>query len=174
MTSIPTGTAWRPYLRVLGETGLEVASAGAWLAAAELPPSRRRLVRAALMAVAAIRAIPAARTATADADAPTAPDTQLPIVDAGIRLPTDEDSDGSATRRRAVMVAVFATVAAGSVGAAVASRRLEQRWLERLVRQGHPHPHRGLGLRIAGLYAAVLVPTRLLGVRKRARGAQPG
>ncbi|MGW4948176.1 hypothetical protein ACWEOZ_42040 [Actinoplanes sp. NPDC004185] len=66
---------------------------------------------------------------------------------------------------------------AGSVGAAVAGRRLERRWLARLVRRGHPHPHRALGLRMAGLYAVIVVPSRLIAVRQSAkvgrRGAEP-
>ena len=42
MTGIPMDNAWRTYLRVLADTGLDVASVGAWVAAAELPAARCR------------------------------------------------------------------------------------------------------------------------------------
>jgi hypothetical protein len=171
MTNIPTGDAWRPYLRVLGETSLDVVSVGVWIAAAELPPLRRRLARAGLTALTAATAIPAfraARSTTASVPESATFIGDLPFVDAGIRLPTDEEADRGGSRRRTVLVAaLLTTVAAGSVGVAVASHRLERRWLARLVRRGHPHPHRGLALRMAGLTAATLLPTRLLALRER-------
>lgn len=170
MTSKQIGVVWRPYLRALAETGLDVASVGAWVAAAELPPPRRRLARGALAAVAVAVAIPGVR-----ADRPAAANTAgsgLPVVDAGIRIPADEpfEADGS-PRRRAVLagavgVAALTTAVAVSVGAAAGSRRLERRWLARLTRHGHPHPHRALGVRMAALYAVLVVPGRLLAVRK--------
>jgi hypothetical protein len=82
-------------------------------------------------------------------------------VDAGIRVDVSP-------RRRPVLVgaAVLTTAVAASAGAAVASRQLERRWLARLTRHGHPHPHRALGVRMAALYAVMVVPGRLLAVRK--------
>jgi hypothetical protein len=50
----------------------------------------------------------------------------------------------------------------------MAGRQLEKRWLARLIRQGHPHPHRALGLRMAAVWAAASLPARLLTVRKQA------
>ncbi len=182
MTNIPTGTAWRPYVRALAEAGLDVASVGAWIAAAELPPARRRLARGALAAVNAAAAIPGARAGlsaaagTAESATPGA-GSGLPFVDAGIRLPAAEPSEPDASRRRravlagAVVAAVLTTAVAASVGAAAAGRQLERRWLARLVRHGHPHPHRALGVRMAALYAVAVVPSRLLAVRQ---GAQAG
>jgi hypothetical protein len=167
MTSIPTGAAWRPYLRVLAETGVDVVSVGAWVAVAELPPARRRLARGALAAINAAVAIPGLRgirPAAVDTAVPATPGAGpgLPFVDVGIKLPVDPPS-----RRRAVLAgaAVLTTAVAASVGTAVAGRRLERRWLARLARQGHPHPHRALGVRMAVLYAVMVVPGRLLAVR---------
>ncbi len=182
MTSIPIGAAWRPYLRALAEAGFDVASVGAWVAAAELPPARRRFARGALTAVtvgAAIPGVRAALSAAADSAGPATPGagSGLPFVDAGIRLPADEptEADGSPRRRAvlagAVVAAMLTTAVAASVGATVAGRGLERRWLARLTRHGHPHPHRALGVRMAALYAVVVVPSRLLAVRS---GAQAG
>ncbi|GIJ79079.1 hypothetical protein SAMN05443287_101533 [Micromonospora phaseoli] len=176
MTSIPTGVAWRLYLRALAEAGLDVASVGAWIAAAELPPARRRIARGALAAVTVAVAIPGVRAIRADV-AGTAESvipgarSGLPFVDAGIRIPAGEPAGGDASARRQAVLAgavVLATAGAVSVGVAAAGRRLERRWLARLARHGHPHPHRALGVRMAALYAVVVVPSRLLAVRKAA------
>ena len=183
MTSIPTGAAWRPYLRALAEAGLDVASVGAWVAAAELPPARRRIARGALAAVTAAVAIPGARaglSTAADTAEPATPGagSKLPFVDVGIKLPADEPSEAdTSSRRRAVLAgavgaAVLTTAVAASVGGAVAGRRLERRWLARLARHGHPHPHRALGVRMAALYAVLVVPSRLLVVRQAAEAAR--
>jgi hypothetical protein len=179
MTSIPTGAVWRPYLRVLAEAGLDVASVGAWIAAGELSPGRRRLARGALAAVTVGVAIPAVRAIrSADAE-PMVPGagSGLPYVDVGIRLPDDEPEDDAALRRRALLagaagVAVVTTAAAASIGIAVAGRRLERRWLARLTRHGHRHPHRALGLRMAGLYAVLVVPSRIIAARKLSEAAR--
>ena len=176
MTSIPTGVAGRLYLRALAEAGFDVASVGAWIAAGELRPARRRLARGALVAVTVAVAIPGIRAIRADVQNATEPavpgaHSGLPFVDAGIRVPAGEPSAGKASARRQAVLAGAAgltTVVAVSVGAAVAVHRLERRWLERLTRQGHPHPHRALGVRMAALYSAVVVPSRLLAVRKAA------
>jgi hypothetical protein len=89
-------------------------------------------------------------------------------VDVGIRLPDDDPSEADPpSRRRAVLAgAVGVGVLAASVGSTMAVRRLERRWLARLTRLGHPHPHRALGLRMAGLYGAVVLPARLLALRQ--------
>lgn len=174
MTSLPTGVAWRLYLRALAEAGFDVASVGAWIAAGELPPARRRLARGALVAVTVAVAIPGVRAIRADVESaaePVIPGARsgLPFVDAGIRVPAGEPSGGKAAARRRVVLAGAAgltTAVAVSVGAAVAVRRLERRWLERLTRQGHPHPHLALGVRMAALYSVMVVPSRLLAARK--------
>ncbi|MDR7277123.1 hypothetical protein [Catenuloplanes atrovinosus] len=176
MTSTPTGVAWRLYLRTLAEAGLDVASVGAWIAAGELRPARRRLARGALVAVTVAAAIPGVRAIRADlqgAAEPVIPGAHsgLPFVDAGIRVPAGEPAAGKASARRQVVLtgaAGLTTAVAISAGAAMAVRRLERRWLERLTRQGHPHPHRALGVRMAALYSVVVVPSRLLAARKAA------
>jgi hypothetical protein len=175
MTSIPTGAAWRPYLRALAEAGLDVTSVGAWVAAAELSPARRRLARAAMAAAIGAMAVPAFRGITDEAEPPVpGARSGLPLVDAGIRLPEDPAEPGTTSRRRTVVIgAVLTTVAAASVGATVASRKLERRWLARLTRNGHPHPHRALAVRMAAVYAVLVVPSRLLAVRQAAKAGDP-
>jgi hypothetical protein len=174
MIRLPTGAAWRPYLRALADAGLDVASVGSWVAAAELSPARRRLARGALAAVTVAVAVPGVRAGRFAAE-PAVPGagSGLPFVDVGIRLPDAEPSEADPSlRRRAVLAgAVGVGVLAASVGAAVAGRQLERRWLARLTRRGHQHPHRALGLRMAGLYAVLVVPSRLVAVR---RGAKAG
>jgi hypothetical protein len=177
MTSIPSGVVWRRYLRVLADIGFDVASVGAWVAAAELPPARRRLARASLAAVTVAVAIPGTRVGrsvagdTAEASAPPA-GSGLPFVDVGIRLPVDEPPAADVSpRRRAVPAgakgaAVLTTAVAVSIGAAAAGHHLQRRWLARLTRHGHAHPHRALGVRTAALYAVMVVPSRLLAVRE--------
>ncbi|WP_212987044.1 hypothetical protein [Actinoplanes auranticolor] len=182
MTKIPTGAAWRPYLRTLADAGLDVASVGAWIAAAELPPARRRLARGAVAAITATVAIPGIRAvrSAAGADEPAVPGagSGLPYVDVGIQLPADDPSEDDPSRRRravlagAVGVGVLTTAVAASVGVALAGRQLERRWLARLTRHGHPHPHRALALRMAGLYAALTVPSRLIVVRQGAKAGR--
>jgi len=177
MTSIPTGAAWRPYLTALAEAGLDVGSVGAWIAAGELSPARRRLARGALAAVTVGIAVPGVRAARKAGRAePAVPGARsgLPFVDVGIRLPDEPPEDDPAALRRRVLrtgaagVAVVTVAAAVSVGGAVAGRRLERRWLARLTRHGHPHPHRALALRMAGLYAVLVVPSRIVAVRMAA------
>jgi hypothetical protein len=180
MTSIPTGVAWRLYLRALAEAGLDVASVGAWIAAGELLPARRRLARGALVAVTVAVAIPGIRALRADAGGAAEPviagaRSGLPFVDAGIRVPDGEPSAEQASARRRVVLAGAAgltTAVAVSVGGAVAVRRLERRWLDRLTRQGHAHPHLALGVRMAALYSVAVVPSRLLAVRKAAQAGR--
>ena len=184
MTRISIGAAWRPYLRALADTGLDVASAGAWVAAGELSPARRRLARGALAAIAVAGAIPevrAGRSAVAGTAEPAVPGTRsgLPFVDVGIELPAAELSEEEAAegRRRAVLagavgVGVVITAVVVSVGVAAASREVERRWLARLTRHGHPHPHRALAVRVAGLHAVLAVPSRLLAVRQDTRAGR--
>jgi hypothetical protein len=231
MKSLPTGAAWRPYLRVLADTALDAASAGGWIAAGGLSPGRRRLARAGLTAAAAATAIPgliatrsattsaarptagpAAEAAAGHADGPAAAGGDGPAA-AGGDGPAAARGDGPAaaggdgpareapvrpgaerggrpplvvlrdtpvvvpgarrtTAQAAAAVAVLGGVAAASVGVALAGRRLERRWLARLIRQGHPHPHRALGLRMAAVWAAASLPARLLTARGQAGGRQ--
>ena len=182
MTSTLISAAWRPYLCTLAETALDVASVGAWTAAGELAPARRRLARATVAAVNASTAIPEFLTARATAHTaePATPSTSstLPYVDAGITLPVDETSEaGPSPRRRAVLAAAvgaaaLTTAVAVSVGGAIAGRHLQRRWLARLTRHGHSHPHRALPVRMAVLYAVMVVPSRVHAVRERTEAAR--
>lgn len=184
MTRISISASWRPYLRALADTGLDVASAGAWVAAGELSPDRRRLARGALAAIAVAGTIPEIRSwrsAVADTAEPPVPGSRsgLPFVDVGIELPAGElsEEETAEARRRVVLASAVAvgaviTAVAVSVGVAAVSQKVERRWLARLTRHGHPHPHRALAVRVAGLHAAVAVPGRLLAVRQETRAGR--
>ncbi|GAA0807419.1 hypothetical protein [Spirilliplanes yamanashiensis] len=175
MDSFPNGAPWRAYLRVLGDTAVDAASAGAWIAAGGLSPARRRLARAGLVAATAATAIPAFRSAAARAEAAGEPPTPAPgplldatgVVGDRIVLPDAVTVPQRPTPRQVAKVAAVVAVAgAVSVGAALGGKQVEKRWLARLVRQGHPHPHRALGIRMAAVWAAAVLPARLLTATK--------
>jgi hypothetical protein len=96
------------------KTGLDVAPVGAWVAAAELPPARRRLA-GALTAVTVGVAIPGVCAGRSAEPATPGAGARLPFVDVGTRLPDADtwqsDGDGCA----------WLAVAGECVGAAVAS-----------------------------------------------------
>ncbi len=233
MNNSPSGATWRPYLRVLADTAMDAATAGGWIAAGGLPPGRRRLARAGVMAAAVATAVPgftaaksAAKSAAESAPEP-APEPSgghssepsaghaaaEPSVDGATEAasepsaavaggpgddPAQEADAGSDPVRRAqpplvvlkdtpitvtvagqrsaaqvaTVVAVLGVVTAASAGVAMAGRQLEKRWLARLIRQGHPHPHRALGLRMAAVWAAASLPARLMTARKQADDAR--
>jgi hypothetical protein len=48
----------------------------------------------------------------------------------------------------------------------VGRRRLERVWLARLRRNGHPHPERGLALRVAAFAFVAALPRQIAQVRR--------
>ncbi|MBL7256348.1 hypothetical protein [Paractinoplanes lichenicola] len=69
-------------------------------------------------------------------------------------------------KRKAVL---GAAVVAISVGAIAGRRQLEKRWLARLTGNGHPHPTRGLAVRVAAVEFAGQFALQLAD-RRRSRG----
>ena len=57
-----------------------------------------------------------------------------------------------------------------SLAMIVGSRRLERRWLAGLVRDGHPHPHRALAIRMGLLTMAGSLPSGLVDAREARSG----
>lgn len=144
--------ALRAYTRAVGVATLQAAATGAWIAAGELPTTRRRLARAGLATAIAAQGIlegsagsgTAARRAPAERD----PSPASPLA-------------GTATGKPGHRFAVVALVSL-SVALTVGSRRLQRQWLARLARGGHPHPHRALGARLAALSFVGTLPAELL------------
>ncbi len=131
------------YPRAVLTTAAQGLLAGAWSAAGELPASRRRLARAgSVLVVGAIAAI---------ADREEEPE---PMVRPEI------DARGLAVAAGAVAI---------SVGLAVQRRRLEKRWLAALIRDGHPHPHRAMAVRMGLLSIAGALPGQLIKVHEQRR-----
>lgn len=121
------------YVRSAGSSALQGLSTGLWVAAGELSPGRRRLARLGVVAVTA-----AAFSAGSQVAPP--PEQQ------------DEERERPSFDKRSLIVlgAGLACAVAGTVG----GRLLERRWLARLERKGHPHPHRALGLRLGAISGA--------------------
>lgn len=137
------------YPRAVLAAATEGLLSGAWVAVGELPVRERRLVRAgsvlSLFAVASVsaRGEPGEPEPTAEQYAAWDVDKRkLAFAAAGIAL---------------------------SVGLMVGRRQLEQRWLAALARDGHPHPHRALALRIGLLTFAGTLPGRLVKVHEGRR-----
>lgn len=129
---------------VLAAAGV-AAAAGTWTAAAELSPTRRRCARLAIAT--AVLAWPSPPSSV-DQDRTAVPSVPLAV---------------EPSRARQVSVV---TLGLTLVGAGVGGRRwLERRWLRRLERRGHVHPHRALGLRIALLAFVVELSGRLTRTR---------
>lgn len=153
---MPTGTLPtdpRTYAAAVATTAIQSALTGAWVAAAELRPGRRRLARAGVAAAVVAHgfattrsaATPAAACSPASGPGSTAAARSEPPSDAD--EPTAADPAGAGVPGAAVLAAGVSM----SVALLVGSKRLQKRWLDRLGRGGHPHPHRGLALRLAAL-----------------------
>ena len=136
------------YPRAFVDAALQGLVTGAWVAAAELPAGRRRLVRAG--SVIGGSALASIGDRGSDEKEPAA------------ERPTAADFDKRKLAATAAAIAV-------SVGVAVGRRQLEKRWLGALTRAGHPHPHRALALRMGLLSFAGTLPARLVKVHEGRR-----
>lgn len=136
----------------VAESTAHAALTGAWTAAGELPAAKRRLARSAVIATVALVAVTTGDRPEAR-DVPPAP-AEGPG-DAATGAPTGPPPG------RLVTTAALGLSAAVYLG----SRRLEKRWLAGLVRSGHPHPHRALGVRLAALSLMTSLAARLLSTK---------
>lgn len=135
----------RRHAGILGTAALQGLVNAAWTAAAELPPTARRLTRLAL---------PLSALAVGAATARTKPEPG-PEEELGPEQKPTQWRAGAAGPWRTGAAAVL--IPAVVVGPVVLRRRLERRWLSQLTRGGHPHPHRVVAVRIGLLSMAVML-----------------
>jgi hypothetical protein len=137
------------YGRAVGLAALQAILSSTWILARELPPAKRRLARVGTVAaVTAVGYVLSPKPEDEEEEPELVVGAQPFLASDG--LPEDREAEPPAPfdKRKAVL-------AAGAIGLSVAAvvgrRQLEKRWLARLTRNGHPHPTRGLAVRIAGV-----------------------
>ena len=133
------------YPRAVLSAALQGLLSGAWIAAGELPAAQRRLLRAGSVLV---------------------------LSAAAFAVGGDGDDGDQADQPRELgpaRVAVSAGLVGASVGAVIGRRRFERYWLAKLARDGHPHPHRVLAVRMGLVSFAGTLPGRLVKVHEHRR-----
>jgi hypothetical protein len=153
------------YPRAVATAALQAGLSGAWIAARDLPPWRRRLTRLGMVAV-----VGALGYAVAPERAEPEPEPELVVADEPFLVtepPATEEEPGPAfDKRKAILgVAVVGLTAAAYVG----RHQLEKRWLARLTRNGHRHPTRGLAVRMASVEFAATLALQVVDVRRFGR-----
>jgi hypothetical protein len=151
-------------IRTVSETVVEAVAVGAWVAAGELRPARRRLARSGVVAGLVATAAPQLRGAAAQLR-----DTAEQVRDAvpEVAEPSDDLTPPDAPKRDARRLAVIGVAVGLSAALALGQRRLEKRWLNSLIPKGYAHPHRALGVRMAALTLAGTLPGRLLEAQQK-------
>jgi hypothetical protein len=152
--SNPTG---RACAGALASTALEAGATGAWVAAGELSPWKRRLSRTGLTAVVAGIGFGLSR----------------PAPNGSVETPEDEarddetlDDPAGPARRDPVLETVAAGIA---IAVMIGSSMLRKRWLAGLDRAGHANPQRALAVRVAAVSFAGTLPARLMEAFSRPR-----
>lgn len=152
------------YSRVVTVAAMQAVSSSAWIAARELPPARRRLARAGIIAVGAAgyAAMPDNRRTIRElrSEVESLRDKDEEAGDEPESRPDEPEAPESPfDKRRAIATA-------GALGLTIAvtlgRRRLQKRWLARLVRDGHAHPNRALALRMAPMMFAAEIAVQLI------------
>lgn len=82
----------------------------------------------------------------------------------------DVQAEDERPRMNKRQMAVLGVSILGSLGMLVGRKRLEKHWLERLERNGHPHPYRGLALRLGALSVALTLPGQLMEAYEKEHG----
>jgi hypothetical protein len=123
---------------------------GIWIAAGELSPARRRAVRIA--SGAAFATVGWYTSARSDREVEW-------VAGNGVTVREHKDEEPRPVNRKRVALMVATGVL--SVGSVVGRRRLEKLWLAKLIRDGHPHPHRALGVRMGVISAGLALAGRL-------------
>ncbi|MEV4636297.1 hypothetical protein AB0J80_03000 [Actinoplanes sp. NPDC049548] len=171
------------YVRAVGAAALQGLLTGVWVAAGELPPAKRRLSRAGavvtLSAVASIRdwaftddprdRQPSPRRSPDPAISSPPATSPPPAASSPPAVPAPSAALGSADAPLPISKKSLIVTGAGialSVGTMIGGRKLEKRWLAALHRDGHPHPHRALAVRMGLLSFAATLPRRLIRVRE--------
>jgi hypothetical protein len=150
--------------RFLAGSTARAALTGVWTATAELPAAKRRAVRAGLLGTAVLMTAAAGDRPRAGAD--------------GIVPPAPpQDPSRTTTEPTPAAPAVRAATAAAGIGLSIAfyagGKRLENLWLARLARNGHAHPHRALGVRMAALSLLTSLCLRRLSTQVASRWPAP-
>jgi hypothetical protein len=157
---------------------LQGLTTGTWVMAGALPRWERRAVRAGI--VAGSISVAAVQVRREQPAGPRLLDSPILVKDVLAREVPEQAKVGRKLPPRATLVAL-----AVSTGLAVGGRRLEKRWLARLIRDGHARPYRSLGIRMGLLVAGTTLASDLFAVaearraeRGRARpaggGSEPG
>jgi hypothetical protein len=159
------------FLRAVGPVALDATGHAVWVAAAELSPARRRLVRAGVASVPAlvllrrsseIKAIIGDRhpLPPSDGDGPAAPQAIRKDTEHhdARRISSPRPGEQGSLGRRVAPVAAVSLVTAATY---VVRVRLRRRWLRRLSDQGKAHPHRALAVRVAAIRVAIGLSLRL-------------
>jgi hypothetical protein len=149
------------YPRAVATAALQAGLTGAWIAARDLSPARRRLTR--FGTVAAVAAIGWAVVP----DRPE-PEPELVVADKPFAVtdPPASEELPALDKRKAI---IGATVVGLSVAALVGRRQLEKRWLARLTRNGHRSPTRALAVRMAAVEFATTLALQAADLRKLTR-----
>jgi hypothetical protein len=148
------GMAGNPtYLGAVGTAVAQGALTAAWIASGELPYGPRRAARLAFVA---------AVVTTGWLASARDPREYTYTVGEGLAV---KNPDGT-EERRPVRKASLAASATLGLGMIVWRRQLEKRWLDRLRRAGHDHPHRALALRMGLLSLAGTLGSRLIAVQE--------
>ena len=168
------------YLGAVSSAVGQGALTAVWVGSSALPKGRRRAVRAG--ASIAVMAYGWVTTSREDKAAVTGlfkrgDSDQAAVIelDSGtFRDLRAEQADEKAEDERPAMngrqLAVLGVTTVGSLGMLIGRKRLEKRWLARLQRNGHPHPYRGLALRIGALAVAATLPGQLMEAYEKERG----
>lgn len=141
------------YLRAVASAAGQGLLTAIWVAAGELSSSKRRAARLSVAAATA-----GFGWATGDKGGVRSTSEVRPTV----RAESDE-------RDRRLGPVAISVIAALSVGPLLARRQLEKRWLVRLRRHGHNHPHRALAVRMGLLAIACCLPGQLLSAHEAAK-----
>jgi hypothetical protein len=156
----------KTYAGAVSSAILQGLTTGAWVTAGGLSPGRRRAVRAGIVAAGiGVGALQARRER--QPEQPQLLDAPILVKDVLAREVPDAAEPGRKLPPRATLVAL-----AVSAGLAFGGRRLEKRWLARLIRTGHARPHRSLGLRMGVLITGTTLASELVAVAEARRAAR--
>lgn len=156
----------RSLAQTIADAAQNALYTGAWVAAGELSTGRRRLVRVGVVAchVAVARVV----SEEEPVDPPRVHRPTPPPPEPGDPAADDGRPSGAAvTRQLALVAAVGALLTVGR-------HQLRHRWLARLARAGHVHPHVALAHRLGAVVFALGVIDHFVTARARASNGTPG
>ena len=144
------------YLGAVGKAVAQGAMTAAWIASAELPKAQRRALRFGATAAVWVPAWVAVARDRIEYHY---------TVGEGLMIRRPDGTEERRPVRTASLAATGASVLFGA-GMIIGRERLQKRWLARLERQGHEHPHRALALRMGLLAMAETLGGRLVAAQQ--------